>query len=85
MIKKIFCVGLFGISMYSCESPNIETQRVECIVISCRNVKEVISVHDEINRNNRRWEIRTTCGGRFLSPISQNVGDTLEILIEKKI
>lgn len=85
MFKKIIFGGIFGISILSCESTNRETQKVECIVISCRNVKEVISVHDEINRNNKRWEIRTTCGGCFFSPIRQNVGDTLEILIEKGI
>ena len=86
MIKKVIFLSFLGISISSCTNQERkETKKIECVVTSCENVKKVVSVHDEINRDTKRWEIGTSCGFSFFSVNPQNIGDTLEISVEKSI
>lgn len=84
MIKKVFILSSL-LFLFSCKEKGKEVKYQECRVISCKSLKEIVSVHDEINRDKQKWEVRTSCGTGFISQYPYEVGDTVGIVIENKI
>lgn len=76
-MKKIYLhISLF-LLIYSCNY-NLKKNRINCEVINCEEKEKIMSVHDEINRNRKKYLITTSCGTYFFSNSPYSVGNQIE-------
>ena len=75
MKKILFFV--FPALLFSCTN-NTKIEQRKCVVNSCVEMDNTPkSIHEEMNRDRRKWKLKTSCGNVCISSEPYKIGDTL--------
>ena len=77
-MRKTFFFIFSVSSLFSCTNDK-EIKKVKCVVTYCEKIDNTPkSIHDEINRGNQKWKVKTSCGSNtFVSEKSYKIDDTV--------